>query len=108
MASYNKIKFSHLWDKLQGPRFSTIRSWNKEKDQYYSSKIGEKFTVLKVDHFYQNKMGNLICHAYLAEVRAVNPRDLSDELLEIMKMEKALLLTFDKSPVPHQAKLEVR
>jgi hypothetical protein len=28
----NKIKFTVEWDKLSHPIFTTIRSWNKEKE----------------------------------------------------------------------------
>ena len=39
----NKIKFTLAWDKLNEPTFTTIRSWNIEKEEYYRSHIGEDF-----------------------------------------------------------------
>ena len=124
MTRYNRIEFSHIWDKLQDPEFTTIRTWNQGKEDYYRAHIGEKFTVLKVEHFYQYKPGNLICHAYLKGVILLDPRQLSTDLIRkdvslegkinqewfdrISKMEKALLLVFSKNPVPVQKSLDVQ
>jgi hypothetical protein len=44
LPGYNKIKFSQHWDKLNDAKFTTIRSWNAAKEEYYISKIGEKYT----------------------------------------------------------------
>jgi len=43
----NKIKFTHVWDKLNDPEFTTIRSWNKEKEDYYRGCIGQEFPAGK-------------------------------------------------------------
>ena len=44
----NRIKFSYLWDKLNDPEFTTIRSWNTYKEDYYRSRIGQEFQVWKI------------------------------------------------------------
>lgn len=122
MSTYNKIKFSHEWDKLKDPEFTTIRSWNQGKEQYYREHVGEKFSVLKVDHYFQNRPGNLICHAWLKGVIVLNPQELPLDLLrrdvslegkvseawlsKLLAMDKALLLVFSKNPVKEQRALE--
>ena len=41
----NKIKFSYVWDKLNDPEFTTIRSWTKEKSiAPISPRSGSKLT----------------------------------------------------------------
>ena len=122
MSQYNKIKFSQHWDKLHDSKFTTIRSWNASKEEYYISKIGEKFTVLYVDHPYQQRPGTLICHAWLESVWQINPRKLPQKILDkdvmlnekvmddwlqkLLKMDKALLLKFSKSNPSVQKNLE--
>lgn len=122
MTQYNKIKFSHTWDKLKDPEFTTIRSWNQGKEEYYRNLIGEKFTVLKVDNFYSAIPGSLICHAWLKGVIALNPQELpldtlrrdvslngsinQEWLSKLLSMDKALFLVFSKSPVKVQKRLE--
>ena len=40
------IKFSHNWNnKLNTKVFTTIRKWNRNKEEYYRSAIGEIFKV---------------------------------------------------------------
>lgn len=122
MTQYNKIKFSHSWDKLQDPEFTTIRSWNPGKEQYYRSHIGEKFTVLKVDRYFQTVPGRMICHAWLKGVIVLNPQELPLDLLrrdvsldgkinqewlsKLQAMDKGLLLVFTKTPVENQKSLD--
>ena len=48
----NRIKFSLLWDKLKDPEFTTIRSWNMYKEDYYRSRIGQEFQVWKIKEVY--------------------------------------------------------
>lgn len=122
MTQYNRIKFTLIWDKLNDPAFTTIRSWNRGKEEYYKSHIGQRFTVLKIERAYQQTPGSLICRAWLKDVTVVNPSFLPASLVQrdvtiegkvdqawcekILGMRKALLLTFDKSPVSTQKKLE--
>ena len=121
----NSIRFSYLWDKLMAPRFTTIRSWNLEKEDYYRSLVGQKFQIRKTQERYPFYREYVVCHAYLESVVKINPAQAPDySLLEmdvmlngsvdrdwlakIMKMEDALLMTFSRSPVPHQSLLEVQ
>ena len=48
----NKIRFSHVWDKLRDPEFTTIRTWTKEKEEYYKEHTGEEFQVWKAKEAY--------------------------------------------------------
>jgi hypothetical protein len=109
----NKIKFSYVWDKLNDSEFTTIRSWNKEKEDYYRNLIWQKFSVWKIKNEYSFKPEYVICHAYLLDVKVVNPNNLDKKVIEkdvllngsvqqdwikrILKYEKALLLTFSKA-----------
>ena len=108
----NRIKFSLLWDKLNEPTFTTIRSWNIEKEEYYRSHIGEEFSVLKVKNQYSVRPEHVICHAFLLDVKRMKTKDIDKDTLEkdvslngqpsadwiikIMKNETVLLLTFSK------------
>ena len=108
----NRIKFSLLWDKLNDPTFTTIRSWNVEKEEYYRSHIGEEFSVLKVKNQYSVRPEHMICHAFLLDVKRMKTKDIDKDTLEkdvslngqpsadwiikIMKNETVLLLTFSK------------
>lgn len=108
----NRIKFSLLWDKLNEPTFTTIRSWNIEKEEYYRSHIGEEFSVLKVKNQYSVRPEHVICHAFLVDVKRMKTRDIdkatlekdvslngqpsADWIIKIMKNETVLLLTFSK------------
>ena len=108
----NKIKFSHVWDKLNDPAFTTIRSWNKEKEEYYRSHISEEFQVWKVRNAYSFKLEYVICHAFLLDVKKMKSKDIdkatlekdvslngqpsADWIIKIMKNETVLLLTFSK------------
>ena len=120
----NKIKFSLLWDKLNDPVFTTIRSWNTEKEDYYRNLIWQKFSVWKIRNVYSFKPEYVICHAYLLEVKVVNPNDLDKAIIEkdvllngsvqqdwikrILKYEKALLLTFSKEDPSLPFQVETR
>ena len=108
----NRIKFSLLWDKLNDPVFTTIRSWNVEKEEYYRSHIGEEFSVLKVKNQYSVRPEHMICHAFLLDVKRMKTKDIdkatlekdvslnghpiADWIIKIMKNETVLLLTFSK------------
>ena len=108
----NRIKFSLLWDKLNDPTFTTIRSWNIEKEEYYRSHIGEEFSVLKVKNQYSVRPEHVICHAFLLDVKRMKTKDIdkatlekdvslngqhsADWIIKIMKNETVLLLTFSK------------
>ena len=108
----NRIKFSLLWDKLNDPVFTTIRSWNIEKEKYYRSHIGEEFSVLKVKNKYSVRPEPVICHAFLLGVKRMKTKDIdkatlekdvslngqpsADWIIKIMKNETVLLLTFSK------------
>ena len=108
----NRVKFSLLWDKLNDPVFTTIRSWNIEKEKYYRSHIGEEFSVLKVKNQYSVRPEHVICHAFLVDVKRMKTRDIdkatlekdvslngqpsADWIIKIMKNETVLLLTFSK------------
>ena len=61
----NKIKFSYVWDKLNDPEFTTIRSWNKEKEDYYRGCIGQEFQVWKSKETYPFRPEYVICHLQL-------------------------------------------
>ena len=114
----NKIKFTHVWDKLNDPEFTTIRSWNNEKEEYYRSHIGEEFSVLKVKNQYSVRPEHVICHAFLVDVKRMKTRDIdkatlekdvslngqpsADWIIKIMKNETVLLLTFSKHMKGHQ------
>ena len=108
----NRIKFSLLWDKLNDPEFTTIRSWNTGKEEYYRSHIGEEFSVLKVKNQYSVRPEHVICHAFLQGVKRMKTKDIdkatlekdvslngqprADWIIKIMKNETVLLLTFSK------------
>ncbi len=108
----NRIKFSLLWDKLNDPEFTTIRSWNNEKEEYYRNHIGEEFSVLKVKNQYSVRPEHMICHAFLLDVKRMKTKDIdnatlvkdvslngqpsADWIIKIMKNETVLLLTFSK------------
>ena len=117
----NKIKFTHVWDKLNDPQFTTIRSWNQEKEDYYRRCIGQEFQVWKAKEAYPFRLEYVICHAFLRDVLLKNPRDISQAVLRkdvmldgqiredwmkrILKYEKVLLLIFSKNE-PSQSKME--
>ncbi len=108
----NRIKFTHVWDKLSDPVFTTIRSWNKEKEEYYRSHISEEFQVWKVRNVYAFKLEYVICHAFLLDVKHMKSKDIveatlrkdvslngqpnADWIIKIMKNDDVLLLTFSK------------
>ena len=71
----NRVKFSADWDKLDGPRFTTVRTYRPEKHAYYQSKVGEKFTILRVPHEWSYK-GRKIGEATLRSVSVVVPGEL--------------------------------
>ena len=109
-----RIKFSHVWDKLKEPEWTTIRSWNEEKEKYYQQQIDKQFTVLYIDKPWPSKNGKLICYAYLRNVVLIPGQLIPDCVLrkdvtldgvpqmdwygKIRKMDKAIMLHFSKSP----------
>ena len=109
----NKIKFSYVWDKLTAPEFTTIRSWNKEKEEYYRNCIGQDFQMWKVKDGYPFRPEYVICHAFLRDVLITNPRDISQAVLRkdvmldgqiredwmkrILKHDMVLVLLFSKA-----------
>ena len=108
----NRIKFSLLWDKLNDPTFTTIRSWNNEKEEHYRSHIGEEFSVWKIKNQYSIRPEYVICHAFLLDVKrtktkaidkatlekdvSLNGQPSADWIIKIMKNDEVLLLTFSK------------
>lgn len=119
----NSIKFTHHWDKLRDPKFTTIRSWNDIKERYYKDAIGTEFQVWKAKDRYPFDKEHVMFHAWLQEVKVLKPEEIPITLLErdvqldgapdqhwldkIRKMDKAILLTFSKYPEPLQKTLEV-
>jgi hypothetical protein len=108
----NKIKFSYVWDKLNDPQFTTIRSWNQEKEDYYRRCIGQEFSCWKVKNTFSYLPEYVICHAFLQDVQVLDPKRISMETLKkdtmldgnvnsdwlyrIMKNKTVILLTFSK------------
>ena len=69
-----QIKFSHNWnDKLRQRIFTTIRSWNIEKEKYYKNLLAHEFDVLL--------KGKLFCKAKLQEVEVFDFKDIPNALL---------------------------
>ena len=114
----NKIKFTLAWDKLKDLVFTTIRSWNSGKEDYYRSSIMQEFSVQKVHNPYSYTSVHVFCHAFLVEVKTLRPSEIDRSILEkdvmingipnvdwltrIMKYEKVLLLTFSKDAMNGQ------
>ena len=108
----NKIKFTYEWDKLRDPEFTTIRSWNKEKEDYYRGCIGQEFSCWKVKNTFSYLPEYVICHAFLQDVQVLDPKRISMETLKkdtmldgnvnsdwlyrIMKNKTVILLAFSK------------
>ena len=107
----NRIKFSADWDKLREPRFTTIRSYSREKEEYYRARVGKPFTILRVPNYWWSHRGHKIGTATLRAVRVVTPRDLpagelhrdvlrdgipdNGWLERLLTMDRALLLEFE-------------
>ena len=118
-----RIRFSEYWDKLSQPDFTTIRSWNPEKERYYREQIGKQFTLLYTEKPYQYKNGKLICYAYLYSVEVKSPKEISamelqrdtelngeirkDWFEKILKLKKVIVLRFTKRQFSIQKSLEV-
>ena len=110
----NKIKFNLPWDKLNDPVFTTIRSWDKAKEEYYRSHIYQKYQVWKAKNSYPFRTQYVLFHAYLEKIEVVKPSEIplpilkkdttinGSESLEwavkILRNEKVIILTFTKSP----------
>lgn len=105
-----RVKFSEDWDKLRSPRFTTIRTWRREKEEFYRAHVGETFTVLRVPTEWSHR-GHKIGEATLLKVERVVPSALPLALLvedvrrngapvsvwmdRLSRMEDGLLLTFE-------------
>ena len=77
----NRIIFSHLWDKLHEPEFTTIRPWKADKERYYRNLVSEEFQIWKAGESYPFRPEYVLCHAFLEDVVTIDPRDISQELL---------------------------
>ena len=106
----NSIKFSEDWDKLGEPRFTTIRSYRREKEEYYRGLLGRDFVLWRAT-WRSTWNGHKIGTATLRVVRVVTPRDLPagdlhrdvlrgghpdpEWMGRLMAMDRALLLEFE-------------
>ena len=71
----NRIQFTEDWDKLAQPRFTTIRSYERAKEEYYRSQVGKTMLVWrKTGRSIWN--GHKIGTATLRSVCVVRPADL--------------------------------
>ena len=120
----NRIKFSYLWDKLNDPEFTTIRSWNTYKEDYYRSRIGQEFQVWKIKEVYPFTPQYVIFHAWLEDIDVVKPLTIPTPVLakdvrlngqesakwvkKILKNEKAIVLKFTKAHPKGQQRLPFR
>ncbi len=106
----NRISFTEDWDKLQEPRFTTIRSYRPEKEAYYRELVGKTLILWrKTGRSVWN--GHVIGQATLLSVEVVCPRSLPTWVIHedvmrggvmdtgwlnrLMLMDKGLLLTFE-------------
>lgn len=122
----NSIKFTYVWDKLKEPEFTTIRSWTIPKEEYYQSSVGQDFQVWKCRETYPFNREYVLFHAYLADEQVIEPDKIPSGLIlkdvklngvpdqkwidKILKMDKAIVLTFCKYPLSHifvQKRLEI-
>ncbi len=118
----NKIRFTQIWDKLNDSVFTTIRSWNAAKEEYYRGRVGGEFQVWKCDEKYPFAPRYVIFHAWLRNVFVAKPSELPDFALnhdvslngtpdkawktKLTKMDKAIILTFSKSSSPAQTLID--
>ena len=119
----NRIKFSLLWDKLNDPEFTTIRSWNMYKEDYYRSRIGQEFQVWKIKEVYPFTPQYVMFHAWLEDINVVKPLTIPTQVLakdiqlngqesakwvkKILKNEKVIVLKFTKTHPKGQQRLQV-
>ena len=120
----NRIKFSYLWDKLNDPEFTTIRSWNTYKEDYYRNRIGQEFQVWKTKEGYPFTPQYVIFHAWLEDIDVVKPLTIPTPVLakdvrlngqesakwvqKILKNEKVIVLKFTKAHPKGQQRLPFR
>ena len=120
----NRIKFSYLWDKLNDPEFTTIRSWNTYKEDYYRSRIGQEFQVWKIKEVYPFTPQDVMFHAWLEDIDVVKPLTIPTPVLakdvrlngqesakwvkKILKNEKVIVLKFTKAHPKGQQRLPFR
>ena len=118
----NKINFSCKWDKLNDPEFTTIRSWNPQKESYYMQLVGSEFQVWKASPSFPFRREYVLFHAWLREMQIVDPKTIDSSLLrndvtiggeidtswiiKILKMNKVILLKFSKCPHSNRMLLE--
>ena len=109
----NRINFSYVWDKLRDPTFTSIRTWTKEKEEYYRHLMRQRFQVWKNSPEYPFKREYVICHAWLYDVAVMKPADISITILEkdttlngqvqtdwierFQKQDRVLVLFFSKA-----------
>jgi hypothetical protein len=106
----NRISFTEDWDKLQEPRFTTIRSYRPEKEAYYRELVGKTLILWrKTGRSVWN--GHVIGQATLLSVEVVRPAGLPADLIRrdvlrggvvdqewfkrVCAMENGLLLSFE-------------
>ena len=109
----NRIRFTYMWDKLNDPEFTTIRSWTNEKESYYRDLIGQKFQVWKAYESYPYELDHKLFDAWLLSLRVEETNNIDLSLLsydvringyvwdswydKILKMDKAIILSFGKA-----------
>jgi hypothetical protein len=108
----NHIKFALDWDKLREPRFTTVRSYRKEKEEWYRAQVGTDFTILRVPHEMAHpSKGRKIGTATLRSVERIKPGAMSptefiadvtingepskEWVKRLLAMDDALLLRFE-------------
>lgn len=109
----NRIKFSYMWDKLNDPEFTTIRSWTEEKESYYRDLIGQKFQVWKTHETYPYELDHKLFVAWLLSLHVDEPDNIDRSFLsydvtinghvwdswydKILKMNRVIVLSFSKA-----------
>lgn len=111
----NDIRFSYVWDKLRDSEFTTIRSWNAEKEKYYQDLIGKVFRIWKAKETYPFYREYILCKAFLKSAMTVKTNTIPERMLKkdvmlngsidhkwydrIMKQDQVIVLEFTKAPV---------
>ena len=108
----NGIRFSERWDKLKDERFTTIRSYEERKEEYYSRRLCQEFVLLLAKDRYPAMAQEALGKAVLTDIQVIVPRNLPREVIDrdvtlngvlssywwdrVLSMDKALLLTFER------------
>ena len=108
----NGIRFSERWDKLKDTRWTTIRSYEEAKEEYYSRKLCQEFVILLAKGRYPAPAQEALGKAVLMDLEVVVPRNLPRSVIDrdvtlngvlstywwnrVLAMDKALLLTFER------------